>query len=161
MLTIFSTMTKPGEKKSMKTSYIPTKHTSSFIVCFFSNLRDNLGTWLIKKKTGSAYQSMRMGNLKLVHKISSNTFELYDLSKDVNERNNIISDVDEETVKAMYRKLREIGPCRDRKWPIYISKLRKKLPCHFFQMDKSRCNEHPEGWLKCPMSCADSPKFFC
>ena len=72
------------------------------------NLREDFGTWRYKGTTfyGEAF---RKGDLKLIHYIEDDIFELYNLTEDISENNNIALG-NEDLVQEMFAELLEIGP---------------------------------------------------
>ena len=75
------------------------------------NKTDGLRTDLWTRDYKGNIESIREGNMKLIHHIQSGTLELYDLSRDLSESTNIISYAHKKVVRQMYIKLKEIGPC--------------------------------------------------
>jgi len=105
-------------------------------------------------------QSIRKGNLKLVRHISPKAkTELYDLSEDISESNNMAFNATYKKVrKQMIKKLRLIGPCpkRERKRDFVLGGgllQGKMVNCTWFEVRKEECEQHPEGEFFCPSVC--------
>lgn len=124
-----------------------------------SGLRKWYGVWR------GRHESIRRGNLKLIRHHDTSTgkkvVELYDLTRDISETNNIRRNVDKDSFKKLKRKLRKIGPCprRDRKRKFKLSVTRKRVNCNFFKDDPTQCNIHNEGEIFCPSVCSRFPSF--
>ena len=110
-------------------------------------------------------QSIRKGTLKFIRHISPEVkTELYDLSEDISESNNMAFNATYKKVKKkMIRKLRLIGPCpkRDRKKDFELgggSLQGKMVNCTWFEVMKEECKQYPEGDLFCPSVCGRYPK---
>ena len=127
-------------------------------------LREYLGVWRFKSNLGKAggntiaYSSIRKGNMKLVHKYKTNITELFDLSKDLSETNDI-SQKNHNLALQMFAQLRKIGPCYDnmkRKADVYFprSNITMKKGCTWFGKDrKRRCKWKHQGLSHCGVTC--------
>ena len=116
-------------------------------------------TWAYKGGTILS-QSIRKGNLKLVRHISPKAkTELYDLSEDISESNNMAFNATYKKVrKQMIRELRLIGPCPEREmkkdFELGGGLLQGKMVnCTWFEVRKEECEQHPEGEFFCPSVC--------
>ena len=105
------------------------------------------------------------GQFKLVHE---STFEFYNLSVDLSEKNNLYVDKDgwyAAQMAQMYTiMLIEEGPCpTDKEEPFVLSDDDgKSVDCNWFQESTSRCDDHVEGRLYCNSMCASKTfKAFC
>ena len=72
------------------------------------SLREMYGVWSYKKNSLSA-GAIRMGPMKLIHNYDDDVFELYDLSKDLSEMNDISEDKPN-MAKKMSKTLRKLCP---------------------------------------------------
>ena len=119
-------------------------------------LREYLGTWMFRGREFIAH-SIRKKEMKLIHKYDEDVFELYNLTADISETNDI-SDDNPQLVEQMFEKLKQISPCYDRigKFPIFLPHLGKKVKknCEWFAREnkKWRCGL-PEGQLNCHLTC--------
>jgi arylsulfatase A len=117
-------------------------------------LRKYLGSWQL---SGKWQHAIRKGNLKLIHTPHNNTFEAYNLKRDISESNNIIDKPwVAKKIPAMFEKLKEIGPCPEHKDHIglfSVSRLGEDHDCEWFR-DGGRCDQHIEGELLCPSICS-------
>jgi len=104
-------------------------------------------------------EAIRKGMLKLVHHRKSMTTELYNLTEDISESNNIASNAKYKWVKTqMMNKLRKRSPCpgRDRRSNFEIKGgywKGKMVNCAWFKNKMWRCNEYPEGEVYCSSLC--------
>lgn len=123
-----------------------------------NGLRRSLGFWSFVKRQGFrlGQESIRMGDLKLIHNYQNETFELYDLSADVSETKNIVDAVDPTLIEDMYNELKLIGPCHDREGLFWVRKQKRKRTCEWFgRKDKNkRCQKFDEGYRHCRLTCA-------
>ncbi len=127
-------------------------------------LREYLGTWRFQKRVFHE-QAIRKGEMKLVHKYQEDIFELYNLTADISETNDISQDYPQ-LVEYMFEKLKEISPCYDRtdKFDVYIAWKNKtqKKSCTWFASNKEkRCAGYKEGPLNCRLSCAPLDHHLC
>jgi arylsulfatase A-like enzyme len=120
-------------------------------------LRKHLGSWHLGGDR-LWHQAIRKGNLKLIHTPHNNTFEAYNLKRDISESNNIIARPwVKKKIPAMFEKLKEIGPCpehKDHVGLISVSRLGEDRSCEWFRQDRGRCEQHIEGELLCPSICS-------
>ena len=123
-------------------------------------LRKYLGTWSLPGGREHHWgRSLRKKNLKLVHHLQNNTFEMYNLKKDRGELKNIIDRKwIQKTAERMKQKLRELGPCpaEDAVGAFNVTLFNGTLEqydCNWFREARSRCDEYLEGELKCPSVC--------
>ena len=72
------------------------------------NLRSSVGVW---RYQGADFygEALRRGDMKLVHFIEDDVFELYNLTKDISENDNIALD-NENLVQDMFSELKYLGP---------------------------------------------------
>jgi arylsulfatase A-like enzyme len=102
--------------------------------------------------------AIRKGNLKLVHHPQNNTYEAYNLKKDISETKNIIDKPwVRKKIPAMFEVLKKIGPCPDHNDHVghfSVSGLGEDHNCEWFQQDGERCEQHIEGELLCPSICS-------
>ncbi len=129
-------------------------------------LRDSLGFWSFVKHGNSfrlGQESVRMGDLKLIHDYQNETFELYDLANDITESNNIVSEVEGSLVQTLYDEIKRIGPCHDREDSFYVRKSKKIRNCEWFGAKNTwkRCDRFQEGWIYCRLTCALSSSPQC
>jgi arylsulfatase A len=122
-------------------------------------LRESLGAWSFVKHGNSfrlGQESVRMGNMKLIHDYQNNTFELYDLSTDISESHNLVSAANGELVDELYEELKRIGPCHDNPNRFYVRRKKKRLKCKWFGIKNTwkRCEKFQEGWEHCRYTCA-------
>lgn len=117
------------------------------------------------------------GNRRVTHFVMDNstssfvhesTFEFYNLSVDLSEKNNLYVDKDgwyAAQMAQMYTiMLIEEGPCpTDKEEPFVLSDDDgKSVDCNWFQESTSRCDDHVEGRLYCNSMCASKTfKAFC
>ncbi len=117
--------------------------------------REYLGTWMFRDRNFIA-QAIRKEEMKLVHKYNENVFELYNLTADISETNDISED-NQELVEQMFEKLKELSPCYDNvgRFNVYIPWLEQKVKkkCEFFAKKLQRCHSFPEGRLNCRLTC--------
>jgi hypothetical protein len=101
-------------------------------------LRKHLGSWHLGGDR-LWHQAIRKGNLKLIHTPHNNTFEAYNLKRDISESNNIIARPwVKKKIPAMFEKLKEIGPCpehKDHVGLISVSRLGEDRSCEWFRQD--------------------------
>jgi len=118
-------------------------------------LRKFLGSFVLRSEGWS--QAIRENSLKLSHHPSTNSFEAYNLKRDISESNNIVNDpVLEKKFSAMFDHLTAIGPCPDdRVGSFHVSLLGEDHECTWFKESKVlRCAEHIEGELYCHSICS-------
>jgi len=129
-----------------------------------SGLRQHIGNWLYKKGGGEDNKeinahAVRNGNMKLIHNVTTSTYELYDLDNDLSENIDLSHNVSyAELIDEMYEKLIELGPCPDDidgSFPLSKSRESdKEVNCKWFNTQTTtRCNMHIEGELLCNSVC--------
>lgn len=75
------------------------------------NLRSSVGVW--RYQGANFYgEALRRGDMKLVHLIENDVFELYNLTEDISENNNIALD-NADLVQDMFSELKYLGPTRE------------------------------------------------
>jgi arylsulfatase A-like enzyme len=75
---------------------------------FKANTMPRLTGWHYPKRHGSGHRpstAIRYGNKKLIHFIENNTYELYDLSQDISESNNLVPSCDQQELHSLKTKL--------------------------------------------------------
>ncbi len=115
-------------------------------------LREYLGVWRFKANEMHE-ASIRKGQMKLIHRQRTNSVELYDLSKDLSETNNIAEN-NEYLVREMLEELSRIGPCYDMEGKFYVGAKGAEKSCTWFSEREKRCNLFYEGRINCGLSCA-------
>ena len=123
-------------------------------------LRKYLGSWEFSGPRVDL--AIRKDNLKLVHfpLKNNNNFELYDLNKDISERNNLIDKplvARNDLLLEMYEELVAIGPCpmenKDSTKCFSISEINEFHDCQWFKRKRKRCDKYIEGNMLCPSTC--------
>ncbi len=102
--------------------------------------------------------AIRYKFIKLVHHPHNNTFEAYNLKKDISESRNVIGNTwVRQRIPAMFEKLKEIGPCpdKDRVGTFKIKGLGENYSCVFFLQNRWACNNYAEGEMFCPSICTN------
>ena len=122
-------------------------------------LRKSQGYWSFTKYGNRfllGYESVRMGHLKLIHDYQNSTLELYDLDKDIGERNDISLTIDPSIIEEMYNELKTFGPCHDMEGEFYVTKQDRNRSCEWFGKTNTweRCEEDFEGWMNCRLTCS-------
>ena len=124
-----------------------------------------MGTWAYTGGHVSS-EAMRFGNMKLIRH-EDITAELYDLSTDLSESNNLITNSTyDEVKKEMLQQLRRVGPCPpDREGRFIMTtgkKAGKKKNCKWFKKNLRRCKAHIiDGELYCNSVCGGRHKWAC
>ena len=104
-------------------------------------LRKYLGSWHLN---GGWHHAIRDGHLKLIHHPRNNTFEMYNLKKDISESVDISKRPwVQDKIPVMYEMLRASG---------LGSGVQKN--CDWFVQDKARCELYFEGELNCQSVCS-------
>lgn len=131
-------------------------------------LREYLGVWSFSKKQDKLKKSsIRKKNMKLVYDHKTKRIQLYDLSLDIGEKNDIAEvPAYARLAREMYQKLREIGPCYDEegRFDVYARSMKKlnKRSCKWFSKRKEkRCRRYHEGRTHCGWVCAEEKKSVC
>ena len=123
-------------------------------------LRKTLGMWKYFASGNGFLKShaIREGNMKLiVHEYikSDDKLELYDLSTDISEQNNIIDSANETYKLHLLNQLKEIGPCHDVSGKFLVkNKIRS---CNWFKKKNTlkRC-ARLAGWAHCGQTCENN-----
>ena len=121
------------------------------------DLRDHFGIWRVQGDKPK-FSALRKGSMKLVYNHETKKSELYDLSQDQSEKNDL-SAQNEALVNKMKKNLRRIGPCMDKKGKFRVELQGKPNPtriCSWFAKKKSRCKLTPDAKTNCGKSCASS-----
>ena len=126
-------------------------------------LRKTLGMWRYSGPgNGLKSHAIRDGNMKLIvhqYEKSDDILELYDLSTDISEQNNIIDSANETYTLHLLNQLREIGPCHDVSGTFLVNN--KTRSCNWFKNSNEtlkRCNRHA-GWVHCGQTCSKGVNF--
>ncbi len=128
-------------------------------------LREYLGVWRIQWKKIVA-QSIRQNEMKLIHHYQNDIFELYNLTADISEENDLSGDFPA-LVNDMFAQLKGISPCYDKrgKFDVYIPWEQQKVKkrCLWFRQKAKRCKMFQEGRLNCRFTClsSESDKQMC
>ena len=126
-------------------------------------LRKYLGIWRIQWKKIIA-QALRQNEMKLIHQYQNDSFELYNLTADISETNDVSAD-HPKLVKEMFEQLKNIAPCYDKrgKFDVYIAWEQQTLKkrCTWFRQNAKRCKRYKEGQNNCRLTCATSEKYMC
>jgi Arylsulfatase A and related enzymes len=129
-------------------------------------LRQHLGTWAYKKD-GIKGEAIRHGHLKLVRNFRKGQDELYDLSKDKGETNNILDEFKNRTtnlqyagamvLEEMYQVLKSIGPCPDEAGGDVVLTIGRNtgrvVTCDWFKKKPRRCIMQPVAATMCNSVC--------
>jgi arylsulfatase A-like enzyme len=121
-------------------------------------LRKYLGMFQLGGGSRTWQHAIKKGNLKLVHHPQNNTYEAYNLKRDISETKNIIDRPwVRKKIPAMFEVLKKIGPCPDYKDFVglfSVSGLGEDHNCEWFRQDGEKCEQHIEGELLCPTICS-------
>jgi len=126
-----------------------------------TDLRSTLGHWEYNMMTNEiAADSLRMGDLKVIRDFVNNTIELYDLSNDLYESNDMSSLYSYKfQLRTMLSELEEIGPCPADKRGKFKLRNGKRKNCKWFGKRKNRCKRFAsDGLMRCPSTCSRHPK---
>ncbi len=88
-------------------------------------LREYLPTWEIRRNKLQR-AAIRKGSMKLIHDYRSKEFELYNLTADISEMNDI-SEGNEELIDTMFEKLKELRFCYDGKNQFSLKRIKSGL----------------------------------
>ena len=116
-------------------------------------LREYLGMFQLNNQW---HHAIRFNHIKLIHHPHNNTFEAYNMTKDIGEKNNIFNSTwVRSKMPLMFEKLKEIGPCpdKDREGGFNINNLMGSYNCSWFAQNSARCEQHYEGGGFCPSVC--------
>lgn len=111
-------------------------------------LREYLGVFRFdNNKIQNSSGSIRKGSMKLIYDYINRTVELYDLSNDISETNDVSADENNaELIREMFDELKKIGPCYDRQNKVRVKvahqhfKGLKNKSCDWFKKNKvKRC----------------------
>lgn len=127
------------------------------------SLRSELAIWDYKGPH-LASESLRWGNLKLIRNFRSDAptrFELYNLDKDLYERNNLAKRAEYRILRRnMLMKLKKMGPCPDDVTSMFSINSggdkapKQKVNCKWFERKSAyRCKKFLEGETLCRSTC--------
>ena len=126
-----------------------------------NNLRKTLGFWSFVKYGNSfrlGKESIRMGDMKLIHDYQTDKFELYNLASDLAEGRELAlgDNINSTLIDEMYKELKSFGPCHDRIGKFKIRGQKKPRRCKWFAKKDTfaRCEKFQEGWQHCRLTCA-------
>ncbi len=125
-------------------------------------LRQYLGIWKFMKSSHT-HSALRKGSMKLVFHSKTKVVELYDLSQDISEENNVANQYPG-LVKEMKAYLHQIGPCYDnpRRFEVKFTwaKSKQYRTCTWFSRRKNmRCRYNQDAILNCGKTCAIHERF--
>ncbi len=120
-------------------------------------LREYLPTWEMSNNK-LVRAAIRKGSMKLIRDYRSKEFELYNLTADISEMNDI-SEGNEELIDAMFEKLKEFRFCYDNKFLFKVKKrgtnIIRKMHCSWLGEDPaSRCPRFVDSQFHCGNTCA-------
>lgn len=125
-------------------------------------LRDHIGVWRYKRVNNRRQldsETLLYKDLKIIkNHLRSTDLELYDLSKDLEEKHNIIHETyNQKTIQHMLKVLKNIGPCPNdvtHKFTLTGGReMGQVVNCSWFASNKHQCSQHIEGELNCNSVC--------
>ncbi len=128
------------------------------------NLRKYLGVWRFRSGILDE-ESIRKNNLKLIKFHQSGQMSLYNLDTDIGETMDLIGDSSyKQDVDEMLVALEELSPCHDNKNSFKVADDKGSLQdrsCAWFEKDRKRCTDYPEGYVECRFTCGLNSALAC
>ena len=128
------------------------------------NLRETVAAWKYENNT-MTIESIQNHELKLIRYVVSNTYELYNLTADLSESNDI-SAGNQDLIDDLLASLKKFGACYDKPGRFTVGfrgKKRIRKRCGWFgnKATRSRCLQYPDAQDHCRLTCAMTNSKYC
>ena len=159
---LFSTVCNLADVEVPENQAIDSVNFKDYLYDETKDTRETYGVWKYDDSKLS-YEVVRKNEMKLVHYLPNDSYELFNLTADVRELNDL-SKGNQKTVDQLMKSLQKFGPCHDTpaKFDVKMkTKVRRKTCEYFRKKPKKRCRKYEEGEFHCRFTCALKNKNYC